>query len=867
MKVWCWLLPALVAAIYKDQAGKFDWSIYNLGQVEYLAPVSNESYLVTSQRGVLALLRSSGHIAWRKLPYGLDNPFGTASDAGTAVTWRDRVVKQWRPFDGLMLWEKSFDQEVVSVKLVTHKSLKAAAVCLEARVVMVDLADGDVLDTFKIDGQVKGLLEDAERLGIVYENSGTKVEWISENSSKIVQMTGSAGQLLMTQRTAAVFTDGRVSWQHGGKTYSQTWSYGPVISQVSELDTFLTATHTVSLMTSLYASDPCTVGAAYNSELVCLTTDLTGQVTVTYASLTLKPKLQTDLAHGEQLWAVKGASNLTYILRTADHTLVSFTAAGVKWTREEALGLITHLEFFELPGKTVHAHNAYYEALAEHDTWSDVFTNLALRVQAQAANLISSIGKSADSETPKLIRDAFGFNKVIVAVTSALKLFGIKSETGETIWSLQLPHGEVLSLAALHLEEAAIVVKTPTGCRVTLFDPVTGLVLSSTDLPDFSPLHVVKLGGESTHALLLIDAALRPVLLPDTPSTRALLAVRPRHFYRVDGDNHRADGYQISSDLILLPTWTLAFSPSEAIVAYSSSSSSHLQQPAIATGHSALLLKSTDDNLFVIATLQSRSTFRGNDSDLIVHILNGVTGQVVGKVRQEYASGPVSLLMDEYWAVACYWQYKSGRYEALSIEVFEDETTESATKIITDYYEDNRPTKFSSYLKRVPKVLSRTYAMTTGVKALSSTQTLQGITKQFVLMILNSGQIYAIDRSWLSPRRKTEEEPPSVFDEATLPTYNPVLPMVYTNIVNYDRQLEGLSAFKTTWTLLESTSILAAYGLDLYSSKVMPEGTYDMLTEEFSYTAIVLTVSLLLVVNVLGSKYFSRKELDKRFSE
>lgn len=615
----------------------------------------------------------------------------------------------------------------------------------------------------------------------------------------------------------------------------------------------------------------CEVATSYAGELVCLSSNSDGQPTLTHGSNQFALKQHGNNSKIEQLWALKGSLETAYLIRLSDHTLTSFTAKEVRWSREEALGSITHLEFFDLPGKTVHSHNPYFERLAHHDDWSEVLTNLYLRVHAQISGLISSFSSLAEFESPQLIRDSFGFNKIIVAVSSAQKLFGISSETGLVVWYQALQAGEVISLTALHLEEAAVVIKTSEGVVVSFFNPVTGQVTRTDSLEvgtgTASIEQVVSLGNEATSALLIIDSALKLTLLPNTPASRELLSLNPRFFYRIDKANQRIDGYKVLPDLTLLQTWTLAFSPSESIEAYSASRTGHLQQPAIATGNSAMLFKNTDDNLFAVATLQTRSTFRGSETDLIVHIINGVTGHTVGKARQEFAGAPVNLLMDEYWAVATYWQYKSGRYEALSIELFENEIVDSAAKILTDYYEGNRAEQFSSYLKENPKLLSRTYALTTGVKALGSTQTMQGITKQYILMIINSGQIYAVDRNWLSPRRKTEEEPPSIFDEVILPPYQAILPLVSTNIINYDRQLEGLKSLKTTWTLLESTSILAAYGLDLFSSKVMPERTYDMLTEEFSYSAILLTIGLLVVANIVGKKYFAMKEVDKRFTE
>jgi len=59
--------------------------------------------------------------------------------------------------------------------------------------------------------------------------------------------------------------------------------------------------------------------------------------------------------------------------------------------------------------------------------------------------------------------------------------------------------------------------------------------------------------------------------------------------------------------------------------------------------------------------------------------------------------------------------------------------------------------------------------------------------------------------------------------------YEPVL------VANVNRIL-------TTPVLLESTSVVFAYGLDLFLTRVAPSGTFDVLSEDFNKVQLVLTI-------------------------
>lgn len=60
---------------------------------------------------------------------------------------------------------------------------------------------------------------------------------------------------------------------------------------------------------------------------------------------------------------------------------------------------------------------------------------------------------------------------------------------------------------------------------------------------------------------------------------------------------------------------------------------------------------------------------------------------------------------------------------------------------------------------------------------------------------------------------------------------------------------------------LESTSLVFAYGVDLFYTQTAPSKIYDSLTDDFSYALLLITIVALLIAIVVTWKWSERKEL------
>ena len=67
------------------------------------------------------------------------------------------------------------------------------------------------------------------------------------------------------------------------------------------------------------------------------------------------------------------------------------------------------------------------------------------------------------------------------------------------------------------------------------------------------------------------------------------------------------------------------------------------------------------------------------------------------------------------------------------------------------------------------------------------------------------------------------------------------------------KKVMGLKFIKSLPTHLESTSVVLVYGLDMLFTRRTPSKTFDVLSESFNYSALIMTI-VGLVVGIQATK-------------
>lgn len=72
--------------------------------------------------------------------------------------------------------------------------------------------------------------------------------------------------------------------------------------------------------------------------------------------------------------------------------------------------------------------------------------------------------------------------------------------------------------------------------------------------------------------------------------------------------------------------------------------------------------------------------------------------------------------------------------------------------------------------------------------------------------------------------------------------------MTPLSTLNAKWRLSGLEQVKVLETKFESTSILVAFGKDVFVTKIQPDQTFDLLNEEFNYELLALACVVITVL-------------------
>lgn len=125
------------------------------------------------------------------------------------------------------------------------------------------------------------------------------------------------------------------------------------------------------------------------------------------------------------------------------------------------------------------------------------------------------------------------------------------------------------------------------------------------------------------------------------------------------------------------------------------------------------------------------------------------------------------------------------------------------------------------------------------------------LTPHHLAATTSTDQIVAIPRRYLDPRRPMQKPTKAEMEEYLI-AYEPVLPVDPKWVVTHRNRVAGMEGVLTSSTILESTSQILAYGLDLFGSSVSPSGRFDVLSRDFNKSQLIgTTLSLMAAIVVL----------------
>jgi hypothetical protein len=423
--------------------------------------------------------------------------------------------------------------------------------------------------------------------------------------------------------------------------------------------------------------------------------------------------------------------------------------------------------------------------------------------------------------------DAFGFKKTITCATSSGRLVALEGgNPNNIIWTKQIadiPTGSSWNARVEALPNGIIRVVQDNGASAPLFNASTGekISASSQDVHIDSPVPIVAIEYE----------------LKDNQLTAT-------------GAGKKEAG----------TLWHFVPQPGENIL---SIVSRPVNDPVASIGKVLgdrdVLYKYLNPNMALLVTAHE------SIKSASVYILDTVSGAIIYSNTHKNVDlgASIAATLSENWFAYSFTaessEFSPKGHQLVSGELFESLSPNDRGLL------DNAVNVSSLAGSTEPFTLTQTYQIAESIAKLAVTQTRQGITSRQLLAVLDdSNSIVGIPRGFIDPRRPVGRDPTKNEQMEGLMRYAPVIEFDPKWVLNHAREVVGIKDVITSPALLESTSLIFAYGLDVFGTRLSPSFNFDMLGKDFNKFQMLATVAALAVVTfvvtplVSSSPYASR---------
>lgn len=430
----------------------------------------------------------------------------------------------------------------------------------------------------------------------------------------------------------------------------------------------------------------------------------------------------------------------------------------------------------------------------------------------------SIFGKSKEDAVRDIKLDTFGFHKLIVVATEEGRLAALDvGSRGKILWNVDLhqfiPDTDFQGLS-LKAHCGYVEIRDPSLQSPFFVNTTTGSLVSRLD----SKAHATALSGEQKIvSFTLVEDTLKG-FLENQPSSE--------------------------------PVWSFAAAAGERIVSYTARP---LKDPVASIGKvlgdRRVLYKYLNPNLVLVTAVHD--TMRTAS----IYLLDSASGQLLHTMSHSDVdtSRPIPSTISENW-----FSY------SLTIDAKAGASARGYQLIVSDLYEsplpdDRGPLGATSNSSTVqpssvtgdaikPYVLSQSYQIPAEISHMTVTQTRQGITsRELLVTVPSSNSIIGIPRQVIDPRHPVGREPTASEKEEGLAPYTPAIQWDPKWHLTHKYEVIGVKDVITSESGIESTSLVFAYGLDIFGTRVAPSFAFDILGKGFNKISMLLTVAALFI--------------------
>ncbi|KAF9516661.1 hypothetical protein BS47DRAFT_1340546 [Hydnum rufescens UP504] len=583
-----------------------------------------------------------------------------------------------------------------------------------------------------------------------------------------------------------------------------------------------------------------------------------------------------DVAHPQEYRFISRV-----VLTTSTGAVQLWQQDSLQWTREESLSEIKAIEFVDLPEKKI-----------LHSNVGEAFAQKLQRQVAELQNLPSyiihfgtrfltgkyeTVSSPSDPNAPvSLYRDTFGFHKLLVLLTSTGKAFGVDTSRGRIVWDRILgisdARGSSLSHPRLLVSksvwddsaypELLVIARDLHKDAIIMnrLDALTGKLIQRSR--ELQPLTAdIYFLPDQNKTILVVDENLKIHIYPNNRATRSAFSdLAPRlHFSLRRGapSRERIDGFRIdisslgSHSPTVHRVWSFAPPPSESVQYVVKPPRDPAASFGKALADRSTLYKYLNPHVICVVT---KNTDRSHGS---VYLIDSVTGATLYQATVSSSRGLQATLI-ENWLVYTYFSDETNAkgQRIVSVELYEGSTRNEKTSSPDSssfVYDNVRVTPYQ-----------QSFLFPHSVNAVGMTTTKYGISAKDFIVANDKSQIQTFSRRLLDPRRH-KNKPSAADAEELLTPYDPVVGDDPRHVLSHSSEVAGIRHIITSPALLESTSLVFAYGLDLFFTRVAPSGTFDVLSVTFNKLQLVLTVLGLAVAILVTRPIVQRQQLRQRW--
>ncbi|TVY78526.1 ER membrane protein complex subunit, partial [Lachnellula suecica] len=571
-------------------------------------------------------------------------------------------------------------------------------------------------------------------------------------------------------------------------------------------------------------------------------------------------------------------------LVTSDENWVLVRNGKAGWVRPEGLSGAVAAEWAEIPdseslAETLEAEahsnplSAYIHRVTRH---VNDLKYLPGYLQDLPRRFLSSVLPSEiiSQKSGVLVRDSFGFNKLVIVATGRGRVYGLDvGNHGSIVWSakaFEQPAGKKWDVKGIWVEHLKgtttirgadgeyIMLNTTSGKKVEAINPGTWPPVQSTVVVD----------SASGKWLLTIGADGNPGEVP-TPWA-------PKDNLVVQGNNDEIRGLKFEAGIgnaQPVVTWTFKPAIGQRIInIVSRPTHDPVASIGRVLGDRSVLYKYLNPNIVLVTAVSDEH------STASLYLIDTVSGDIIYSVSHDGVDTcqPIASVLTENWFAYSLWADilstteslpSSKGYQLFISEMYESDIPNDRGPLGSSANSSSlEPSDIPNAEPAVPFVSSQVFLIPEAISHMSVTSTRQGITtRQLLCTIARNNAIIGIPKTILDPRRPVGRNPTTPEMEEGLFQYQPYIDFDPKLVLTHKREVIGVKDVISSPAVLESTSLLFAYGIDIFGTRVAPSAAFDILGKGFNKLSLVATVVALWLGVVVLAPMVRRKQINGRW--